>query len=81
MRSQASTFGSNLSVVQNRQDFNKNLMQRAADRFVDDEFADTNEEGANRLMGILAIQLLPTVTGSARPTRRCCGCLAKYGNR
>ena len=32
LRSQASTFGSNLSVVQNRQDFTKNLQQRARHR-------------------------------------------------
>jgi flagellin-like hook-associated protein FlgL len=49
LRSQASAFGSNLSVVQNRQDFTKsmiNTLQTGADALV---LADTNEEGANML--------------------------------
>ncbi len=48
-RSQASNFGSNLSIVQNRQDFTKNMintLQTGADNLV---LADTNEEGANML--------------------------------
>ncbi len=47
--SQASTFGSNLSMVENRQDFTKNMvntLQTGADNLV---LADTNEEGANLL--------------------------------
>jgi len=47
--SQASAFGSNLSVVQNRQDFTKNminLLQTGGDSLV---LADSNEEGANML--------------------------------
>jgi flagellin len=47
--SQASTFGSNLSMVENRQDFTKNMintLQTGADSLV---LADTNEEGANLL--------------------------------
>jgi flagellin-like hook-associated protein FlgL len=49
LRSQASKFGSNLSIVQTRQDFTKNLisvLQIGADQLV---LADTNEEGANLL--------------------------------
>src|SRR5262245_12428876 len=49
LRAQASKFGSNLSVVQNRQDFTKNLinvLQTGADNLV---LADSNEEGANML--------------------------------
>jgi len=49
LRSQASRFGSNLSTVQTRQDFTKNLintLQTGADNLV---LADTNEEGANML--------------------------------
>lgn len=49
LRSQASKFGSNLSIVQARQDFTKNLisvLQIGADNLV---LADTNEEGANML--------------------------------
>jgi flagellin len=47
LRSQASTFGSNLSVVQNRQDFNKNIinvLQTGSSKLTD---ADLNEEAAN----------------------------------
>jgi len=48
-RSLASNFGSNLSVVQNRQEFTKNMittLKTGADNLV---IADTNEEGANML--------------------------------
>ncbi len=46
LRSQAATFGSNLAVVKNRQDFSKSLiktLQTGADSLV---LADANEEGA-----------------------------------
>ncbi len=49
LRSQASTFGSNLSTVQTRQDFTTNLintLQTGSDNLV---LADTNEEGADLL--------------------------------
>jgi flagellin-like hook-associated protein FlgL len=49
LRSQASTLGSNLSVVQTRQDFTKsiiNTLKTGADNLT---LADTNEEGANML--------------------------------
>jgi flagellin len=49
LRSQSSAFGSNLSVVQNRQEFTKamiNTLQTGADKLV---LADTNEEAANML--------------------------------
>ena len=49
LRTQASKFGSNLSTVQTRQDFTKNMvntLQTGADNLV---LADTNEEGANLL--------------------------------
>ena len=49
MRTQASKFGSNLTTVQTRQDFTKNMittLQTGADNLV---LADTNEEGANLL--------------------------------
>ncbi|HYM35042.1 MAG TPA: flagellin, partial [Steroidobacteraceae bacterium] len=48
-RSLASNFGSNLSVVQNRQDFTNKMittLKTGADNLV---IADTNEEGANML--------------------------------
>jgi flagellin len=49
LRSQASTFGSNLSTVQTRQDFTTNListLQTGSNNLV---LADTNQEGANLL--------------------------------
>jgi flagellin-like hook-associated protein FlgL len=49
LRSQSSAFGSNLSIVQNRQDFTKNMintLQTGADNLV---LADSNEEAANLL--------------------------------
>jgi flagellin-like hook-associated protein FlgL len=49
LRTQASKFGSNLTTVETRQDFTKNLiatLQTGADNLV---LADTNEEGANLL--------------------------------
>ncbi len=49
LRSQSSAFGSNLSVVQNRQDFSKsmiNTLRGGADNLT---LADQNEEGANLL--------------------------------
>ncbi len=49
LRSHASNFGTSLSIVQNRQDFTKamiNTLQTGADNLV---LADTNEEAANML--------------------------------
>jgi flagellin-like hook-associated protein FlgL len=47
LRSQASTFGSNLSIVQIRQDFNKNLINVLQTGASNLTLADTNEEAAN----------------------------------
>jgi flagellin-like hook-associated protein FlgL len=61
LRSQASTFGSKLSVVQTRQDFTKNLinvLQIGADNLT---LADTNEEGAN-LLALQTRQSLSTTS-------------------
>ncbi|MFT6659580.1 flagellin [Maritalea sp.] len=49
LRSQASTFGTNLTVVENRQDFTKsmiNTLQEGAGKLT---LADSNQEGANLL--------------------------------
>ncbi|KAB1076078.1 flagellin N-terminal helical domain-containing protein [Methylobacterium planeticum] len=64
LRSNASTFGSNLSVVQNRQDFTKNIinvLQTGSSNLTD---ADLNEEAANsqalttrQSLGISALSL------------------------
>lgn len=49
LREQSSTFGANLSVVQNRQDFTKNLIGVLEGGAGDLTLADTNEEAANLL--------------------------------
>jgi flagellin len=49
LRTQASAFGSNLSVVQTRQDFNKNLINVLQTGSSNLTLADTNLEGANML--------------------------------
>lgn len=47
LRAQASAFGSNLSIVQIRQDFNKNLINVLQTGSSNLTLADTNEEAAN----------------------------------
>jgi flagellin-like hook-associated protein FlgL len=47
LRSQAAAFGSNLSIVQIRQDFNKNLINVLQTGSSNLTLADTNEEAAN----------------------------------
>ncbi|MEQ8268379.1 MAG: flagellin [Parvibaculum sp.] len=49
LRKQSSTFGANLSVVQNRQDFTKNMINVLEGGAGDLTLADTNEEAANLL--------------------------------
>ncbi len=49
LRQQASTFGSNLSVVEIRQDFTKNLINTLETGAANLTLADSNEEGANTL--------------------------------
>jgi len=49
LRTQASTFGSNLSVVQIRQDFTKNLINTLETGAANLTLADVNKEGANTL--------------------------------
>ena len=49
LRSQASQFGSNLSVVETRQDFTKSLISVLETGAANLTLADTNEEGANLL--------------------------------
>ena len=46
---QSAAFGSNLSIVQNRQSFTKNLITTLQNGASDLTLADTNEEGANML--------------------------------
>ncbi|MFD1696634.1 flagellin [Roseibium aestuarii] len=49
LRSQASTFGTNLSIVQNRQDFTNSIINTLEEGAGKLTLADTNEEGANLL--------------------------------
>lgn len=49
LRTQASTFGANLSVVQNRQDFTKNMINVLEAGAGNLTLADTNQEAANLL--------------------------------
>lgn len=49
LRKQSSTFGANLSVVQNRQDFTKNMISVLEGGAGNLTLADTNEEAANLL--------------------------------
>jgi len=49
LRQQASTFGSNLSVVEIRQDFTKNLINTLETGAGNLTLADANLEGANTL--------------------------------
>ena len=61
LRKQGSTFGSNLSTVQIRKDYTKemiNTLQTGADNLV---LADSNEEGAN----MLALQTRQTLSTTA----------------
>jgi flagellin-like hook-associated protein FlgL len=63
LRSQSSAFGSNLSIVQNRTDFTKsmiNTLQTGSDNLV---LADTNQEGANMLALQTRQQLSITALG------------------
>jgi len=61
LRSQASSFGSNLSSVQNRQDFTKNMINTLQTGAANLTLADTNEEAAN----LLALQTRQQLASSA----------------
>ncbi|MGH1349466.1 MAG: flagellin [Methyloligellaceae bacterium] len=61
LRSQASKFGSNLSVVEARQDFTKELINVLETGAANLTLADTNEEGAN----LLALQTRQQLSSTA----------------
>ncbi|MFD1696635.1 flagellin [Roseibium aestuarii] len=61
LRSQASTFGTNLSIVENRQDFTKSLINTLEEGAGKLTLADTNEEGAN----LLALQTQQTLASTS----------------
>jgi flagellin len=58
LRSEASALGSNLSIVQIRQDFNKNLINVLQTGSSNLTLADTNEEAANSQALASVLQLL-----------------------
>ncbi|MCB9994183.1 MAG: flagellar hook protein [Hyphomicrobiaceae bacterium] len=61
LRTQASTFGSNLSVVEIRQDFTKNLINTLETGAANLTLADSNEEAAN----LLALQTRQQLSSTA----------------
>ncbi|ODT75452.1 MAG: hypothetical protein ABS76_34240 [Pelagibacterium sp. SCN 64-44] len=61
VRSQSSAFGSNLSIVQNRQDFTKNMINTLQTGAANLTLADMNEEAAN----LLALQTRQSLSSSA----------------
>ncbi|ODN69328.1 flagellin [Methylobrevis pamukkalensis] len=61
LRSQASTFGTNLSTVEIRQDFTRNLINTLQEGAGKLTLADTNEEGAN-LLALQTRQQLSTTS-------------------
>jgi hypothetical protein len=61
IRSLSSTFGSNLSSVQNRQDFTKNMVNTLQTGAANLTLADTNEEAAN----LLALQTRQQLSSTA----------------
>jgi flagellin-like hook-associated protein FlgL len=61
LRSQASSFGSNLSIVQNRTDFTKNMINTLETGAANLTLADTNEEAAN----LLALQTRQQLSSTA----------------
>ena len=61
LRSHASNFGSNLSIVENRQDFTKNMINTLETGAANLTLADTNEEAAN----LLALQTRQQLSSTA----------------
>ena len=61
LRTQSSTFGSNVSVIETRQDFTKELINVLETGAANLTLADTNEEGAN-LLSLQTRQQLSTVS-------------------
>ena len=61
LRSQASEFGSNLSIVETREDFTKSMINTLETGAANLTLADTNEEGAN----LLALQTRQQLSSTA----------------
>ena len=61
LRTQASQFGSNLSIIETRQDFTKNMINVLETGAANLTLADTNEEAAN----VLALQTRQQLSSTA----------------
>jgi flagellin-like hook-associated protein FlgL len=61
LRSQASEFGSNLSIVETREDFTKSMINTLETGAANLTLADTNEEGAN----LLALQTRQSLSSTS----------------
>ena len=85
LRSEASTLGSNLSVVQIRQDFSKNLINVLQTGSSNLTLADTNEEAANSqalsTRQSIAVSALALANQASRACSSCSADLAKHRNR
>ena len=78
LRSEASSLGSNLSIVQIRQDFSKNLINVLQTGASNLTLADTNEEAANS-QALSTRQSIAVSALSPSPTshsKACCSCCA-----
>ena len=77
LRSEASALGSNLSIVQIRQDFTKNLINVLQTGSSNLTLADTNEEAANSqalsTRQSIAVSALALANQSQRACCSCCG--------
>ena len=81
LRSQAASLGSNLSIVQIRQEFSKNLINVLQTGSANLTLADTNEEAANSQ----ALSTRQSIAVSAlalanRASRACCSCCGELND-
>jgi hypothetical protein len=81
LRTEASALGSNLSIVQIRQDFSKNLINVLQAGSSNLTLADTNEEAANSqaLSTRQSIARCPRCRWPTRSSRACCSSGAEPG--
>ncbi len=80
LRSQASAFGANLSIVQIRQDFNKNLINVLQTGSSSLTLADSNVEAANsQALSTRQSIATPRCRSPTSRSRACCSCCADLG--
>jgi hypothetical protein len=78
LRSQASAFGANLSIVQIRQDFNKNIINVLQTGSANLTLADSNEEAANSRCRPASRSRRPRSRWLTRHSRTSCSCCADF---